>query len=431
VKPKAFSPDFLVDILAGLPRARAYCIALSGGADSVALLYALSEIRSQLCAPIRAIHINHGLQPQAAEWARFCQDLCRDLGISIKVATVDLKQTTGESLEAAARHARYQVIGDALATGEAVVTAHHQDDQAETVLLHLLKGAGAGGLAAMPSWRPFADGFLFRPLLGFRREHLLDWLVKNRFSWVEDESNKNLDYERNFLRHDILPRLEQRWPAAVPCLSRSAIHQGNQFDLNAALAKLDIQSASAALNGALCVKSILCLEPQRRNNLLYWWLRNNGARVIPSQRQLESLYRDVLLAGENAQPKLRLGDVLIRRYQNSLYKMVFRQYPPLRQTTWRLDHPLELPELGLYLEPQLVLRLFDEYDANTLLMIRFRQGGERFKPAGSVHHRSLKQLFQFWHVPPWKRERVVLVYHQDDLIMLLGYAKADTVLLEY
>lgn len=426
VKHKAFSPSILLDILMGLPRARAYWVALSGGADSVALLHSLAEIRTQLPAPLRAIHVNHGLQAQASAWAGFCRDLCLELQISCEVVSVDIERSIGESLEATARHARYQAIRNYLGAGEAVITAHHQDDQAETVLLHLIKGAGASGLAAMPAWRSFGSGFLFRPLLSFRQEQLRDWLSKENVAWVEDESNKNLRYDRNYLRHEILPRLEERRPGVISCLARSAAHQASQRELNIDLAKLDLVSVGESLSGTLAINKLLKLTPARRNNLLYWWLRNRGVKVIPSQRQLEALYQDVLLAGSNAHPELKMGDVLLRRHQNSLYKTMLREYPPIDVEEWKLNGPLELPQHGLYLEPQTLLRIFSEFDASTVLTIRFRQSGERFKPVGNSHTRSFKHLFQAWRVPAWKRDRVGLIYHQEELVMILGYARVDS-----
>jgi len=427
VKHKAFSPSILLGILLGLPRTRAYWVALSGGADSVALLRSLAEIQARLPAPLKAIHINHGLQPQALEWADFCRELCLELQVPCEIVNVNIERNTGEGLEAAARHARYHAMSHHLGAGEAVVTAHHQDDQAETVLLHLIKGAGANGLAAMPEWRYFADGFLFRPLLGFRRQQLFDWLEKGGFAWVEDESNKNLDYDRNYLRHEILPRLEARRAGVVPCLARSADHQAAQSEINFALAELDLGAVSERPSATLAIDKLLVLSPVRRNNLIYWWLRNTGVKVIPSQRQLDVIYHDLLLAGSNAQPAIKIGHTLLRRYQNSLYKTALkeRKCAAIDEVIWRLDGPLILPQLGLYLEPQAVLRVFNRFDKNTRLTIRFRQGGERFKPVGSHHKRSLKQLFQNWQVPQWKRDRVGLIYHQEGLVMILGYAQVD------
>jgi tRNA(Ile)-lysidine synthase len=425
VKRNAFSPSLLINIFKALPHARAYWVALSGGLDSVVLLRSLAEIQPCLSVPIRAIHINHGLQPQAPEWADFCRDLCRELRIPCEIIQVDIEKKSGESLEAQARHARYHAIEHCLGSGEAVMTAHHQDDQAETLLLHLVKGAGVTGLAAMPVWRSFAKGFLFRPLLGFRRKQLRDWLMEGGFSWVEDPSNKSLDFDRNFLRHEILPKLEAHWSGAVPCVARSASHQGAQVELNGALARLDFKSVNKQPEGTLAIDKLLALSSSRRNNLLYWWLRNRGISVIPTQRQLDALHQNVLLANDNAYPELRIDSAIVQRYRNSLYKAVFRNFPSMDGMIWKLNAPLILTQLGLYLEPQALLRAFSEYDDNTVLTIRFRRGGERFKPIGSTYHRSLKQLFQEWAVPRWLRGRVGLVYQNEKLILVLGYARAE------
>ncbi len=202
----------VLHILQSFPAVNAYVVAYSGGADSTALLHALCTIQNQLGVPLSAVHVNHGLHDDAGQWQQQCEHFCRQNNIELVCVRVDLKNCSGKGLEAEARHLRYEAISGLLEPGTGVLTAHHADDQAETLLLNLMRGSGIDGLSAMPDSRALGHGLLQRPLLGFQNNALRDYLRINGVEWTEDPSNQYLNHDRNFVRQEIIPLLEKRWP---------------------------------------------------------------------------------------------------------------------------------------------------------------------------------------------------------------------------
>ena len=417
-----FSAAALATILQQFPAVRAWHVALSGGADSVALLHALATIPRETIAPIYAVHINHGLQSEASQWDNFCTRLCADHDIPLTTLKVSIEREQGESLEMAARRVRYAAFSDCLQEREALLTAHHQNDQAETLLLNLLNGAGVTGLAAMQPCRDFSAGYLIRPLLAFTHQQLMDYLEGEKISWVEDPSNQDAVFDRNFLRNEIIPNLESRWPAAVKCIARSARNQREQVSLNRELAEQDLAKASDFCCGGILLRRFQVLSLERQKLLLRHWLGTNPPLINPSEEQLQTILNELIAAAEDAQPQLKLAGAVIRRFDDRLTKSFITEIKPHQQTyKWTLGKPLQIQSLGIWLDPELILNQFSEFDTATELTVQFRQGGEQFKPAGNSHHRKLKQLFQLWRVPVWKRDIIPLVYCQDQLIVVWGY----------
>ena len=252
--------------LAALPPARRYYVAFSGGLDSQVLLHALAQLRRELAAPVAAVHIHHGLSPNADRWAAQCDAACAALAIPCEVRHVQARHAAGESREAAARAARYAAFAQILDTDDMLLTAHHQDDQAETLLLMLLRGAGVAGLAGMPAWRGLGRGRLARPLLSLSRQTLRDYALRCGLRWIEDESNFDTSLHRNFLRHEVLPRLREAWPAADRTLARSAAHLGEATELLAELAAGDVTALAGGAAGTLAVGGLVTLSPARARN---------------------------------------------------------------------------------------------------------------------------------------------------------------------
>ena len=207
----AFTAERLLHILQSFPVVNAYLVGFSGGADSTALLHALSTIQGQLGVPLSAVHVNHGLHGDADLWQSQCEHFCSQLGIKLVSLSINLDNRSGKGLEAEARHLRYDAISTLLEPGVCLLTAHHADDQAETLLLNLMRGSGVDGLSAMPESRPLGKGILQRPLLEFQNSALRDYLNKHGIEWSEDPSNQYLDHDRNSIRHEIMPLLEERW----------------------------------------------------------------------------------------------------------------------------------------------------------------------------------------------------------------------------
>lgn len=424
----AFTADQLIArILALAPDARGYCVAFSGGLDSQVLLHALAARRERLPAPLTAVHVNHNLQPDAPAWAEHCRAVCAVPGIDYRVLSVQARPLPGESPEAAARAARYRALADAVPSGGVLLTAHHRDDQAETLLLQLLRGAGPKGLAAMPERMTIAGVPLLRPLLDVGRDALREYARQQGLTWVDDPSNARTDYDRNFLRHEILPRLRSRWPAVGDTLARCAGHQAEAAQLLEALAEADwgqSTCSSSMKTGAvppLAVSTLLHLSPPRRANLLRHWLHLRGVSM-PSTAVLERIDQDLLHAAPDAEPLVRWGAVRLRRYREGLYlDDVLEEESPSRCLDWRPDQPLSLPGGVLSAVPAQGGGVALHHLPGGNLQVRFRQGGESLRPAGRRERHSLKHLFQESGVPPWERARVPLIYRGDELLAVAGY----------
>ncbi len=371
---------------------------------------------------LRAVHVHHGLHPDASVWSAHCQRIAEALGVTCEVVRVEVQRQSGRSIEEAARAARYAAFARMLRPGEALLTAHHADDQAETLLLNLLKGAGAAGLAAMPAVRPMGAGWLLRPLLGFRRAALLDYLRRAGVGWVDDPANADLRFDRNFLRHEILPRLTGRWPGAVVALCRSA---RNQADLTAIATEAAEDDLTGALDrdGALAARALECLDRVRQANLLRHWLKAGTPAVTASREQLERILDELLPASRHGSPRLDLNAVSLRGYRGRLYKLPNKpDVPRPGCIRWRLDAPLVVPALDLYLEPIALRRCLPALDTRDVVEVRFGvPGSTRFRPFGRAHSNTLKHWFQVWGVPPWERARVPVVFAGDTAVAVIGY----------
>jgi tRNA(Ile)-lysidine synthase len=390
-----------------LPPGATVWAAFSGGLDSTVLLHRLRE--SGL--PVRALHVNHHLQPAANRWVEHCKEFCAQLGVPIYVLDVKIDPNDPEGPEGAARLARYESFASLMKPGDCLATAHHQDDQAETVLLRLLRGAGVAGLAAMRALSPFAGGTLWRPLLRQTRAALREHAERHGLSWIEDPHNQDPRYARSFVRHEIFPRFTQRWPQAIELLARTAELCADAVELLDEQAGKDFRKAAIpasrtqrpAESQGLSVRALLALSRARRNNLLRYWAAQARFPTPPFEA-LARLEREVLRARPDAAPLLAWGDTELRRFRDALYLM--RRLPPPPQgltLEWdgRRDLPLP-PGCG-------VLAAVKPARVELPLRIVFAQGGERLKPAGSRYTRTLRNLFQEEAIPPWVRERLPLV----------------------
>ncbi|HUH32046.1 MAG TPA: tRNA lysidine(34) synthetase TilS, partial [Rhodanobacter sp.] len=357
---------------------------------------------------LRALHVDHGLQPPSVAWARHCAHFCTTLAIPCTVLPVQVRPGDGDGLEAAARDARYTALAAQLGAGEWLVLAHHRDDQAETVLLKLLRGAGPEGLGGMRELRAFGRGQLWRPLLALPRQQLLDYVATWQLPSIDDPSNRDTQLARNLLRHDILPRLLQHWPQAVHSIVHSAA-------LSRAAADALQTQWLAALDGlrdpasdSLEVAGWLALGPALRDPLLDHWLHGRGLRAptTAQRRQIEQQSR----AGSDQVPRICWPGTELRIWKGRLWAMTPRHLPPPDwQATWH-GEPLRLADGGtLALQPE-------EARLATPLTLRLRRGGERIKPLGDAHTRDLRDLFQQARLPPWQRVSCPLLYLGDELV---------------
>jgi tRNA(Ile)-lysidine synthase len=401
--PRRSAPRDDTLAIPSLPPGATVWVAFSGGLDSTVLLHRLRHEG----LPVRALHVNHHLQPAANRWVEHCKEFCAQLGVPIYVLDVTVDPNAPEGPEGAARLARYESFASLLKAGDCLATAHHQDDQAETVLLRLLRGAGVAGLAAMRAQAPFAGGTLWRPLLRQTRAALRAYAERNALSWIEDPHNQDPRYARSFVRHEIFPRFTQRWPQALELMARTAEHCAEAVELLDQQAAADLKQAGA--KGSLSVHRVLALPRARRNNLLRYWaaLAHHPA---PPFEVLARLEREVLRARPDAAPLLGWADSELRRFRDTLHLM--RRLPPPPQgltLEWDGRRDLALPPgCG-------VLAAVKPARAELPLRIVFAQGGERLKPAGSRYTRTLRNLFQEEAIPPWIRERLPLVHLDGEL----------------
>jgi tRNA(Ile)-lysidine synthase len=425
--PRALSAR-LARLLPGFPASRV-CVAFSGGADSTALLGALATLpRPPL--ELRAVHIDHRLHPHSRRWSAHCRRLARSLAVPLEVLSARIARAPGESVEAAARTARYRLLARSLQEGEALLTAHHEDDQLETVLLQLLRGGGLAGIAAMPARAPFARGLLVRPLLGWSREALLAFLRAQGLKWIEDPMNSELRLDRNYLRARVLPAIRERWPGAAATVTRTARHAAEARRLLDELARADV--ARAAFGAKLSAKVLRAIPPERRRNALRYWITAAGYRPPPASR-LEEIAGPMLAARVDAQPQVSWPGAVVRRQADLLSLCAApgaldrasspsgAPPPPQISWSWGRRRSCVLPGYGgrLTLKPDERGPL-DLEALPATLTVRARRGGERLRPVRGGPHRALKSLMQEARVPAAERGRRPLIYAGDTLIAVAG-----------
>ncbi|MFI4970156.1 MAG: tRNA lysidine(34) synthetase TilS [Lysobacterales bacterium] len=407
--------DLIESALAELPPAPLLA-AFSGGLDSSVLTHALARSQAARERGLRAVHIDHGLSVGSSGWSQHCRAFADALGIELIVCVVDASRSPGLGLEASARRARYGAIEALLAPGELVALAHHRDDQAETVLLKMLRGAGPEGLGAMRTLRPLGRGFAWRPLLGLPRAALREYAERYALTWIRDPSNADPTIDRNFLRMQVMPRLLQRWPEAETSLAQSAAwaRAATEFiDAQAERALARLQGLDPA---TLRFREWLDLPQALRDPLLRRWLRTLDLPE-PTHFQATELVRQLAEAGEDRQPCVRWPGAELRRYRELLYALPPLQLPPF---DWSAD--FDGGELSLPLDLG-VLRLVGSTPRPSLerrLQVRFRRGGESLRLANGKHTRELRDLFQEAGIPPWQRARLPLVFEPDGKLLAVA-----------
>ena len=391
------------------------CVALSGGLDSTVLLAGLSRARAaSTWPPLRAVHVDHGLHADSAAWAERCELQAMELQVPLAQVRVDARPAAGESPEAAARKARYGALAGCLAPGEVLLTAHHADDQLETVLLQWLRGGGLRSVAGMPAVAAFAGGWHARPLLGFSRSELHAWACEAGLAWLEDPSNLDSRFDRNFLRLEVLPVLRRRWPAAARTVGRVALQAAEALEVEAAIALSDL--AAVEEGSAISLERLLGLPEPRQRWVLRAWLRRAGLPV-PSAGTLAALLRDVTRSADDRVPCVNWPGARVYRYRGRLFGTAGEHEAagvPLGGT-W---HPGAVFDLGPLGSLELLAATGIGLSRARLpreLQVAWRTAGELFRPAGAMHRRPLRKWLQERGVLPWLRERVPLVIAQGEI----------------
>lgn len=386
-------------------------IAFSGGLDSTVLLHALAQASPRR---VRAVHVNHALHPDAQRWEAHAQRIAASLGVEFEAHAVQVPPRPPEGIEAAARLVRYAVLRERLRPGETLLTAHHADDQLETVLLALVRGSGVDGLAAMPRCQPFGAGWHVRPLLEFTRDELARWAASRQLTWLDDPSNDDTRFDRNFVRNEIAPVLRRRWPSAAHSIVRAAAHLGEASKLLDELAEHDL--ADALVGSCLKVSALAVLQGARRRNLLRHWLESCGARA-PSTRKLAALEHDMLAAQLDRVPCVGWDDVEVRRHRDLLYCSPRLTGAAAMDFEWAWHAPAPLTSIPGSLRAEMSHgRGIKRAALPERIRIRTRRGGERLRLPGHEHRRELKKLLQEANVLPWWRDRLPLVYVGDTLM---------------
>lgn len=425
------------------PDAASYVVAYSGGVDSHVLLYCCKKLN----LPVRAVHVHHGLQTVADDWVVHCKVVCEQLDIKLDVVYVNAHKQSGQSPEEAARNARYAALKDNLAASDCLLTAQHENDQAETLLLQLFRTASTAGLSAMPGFRHFAEAVHVRPLLNFTRTEIENFARENSLLWIEDPSNHDTSLDRNFVRKQVLPGLQERWPEITTQLSNVARLQSNNLQVLEDMAAIDL---AASIRPALMQTSLPCrkasiydvvsvlsidelqkLTSARLFNVLRYWVTRHWAvntavdktsRISPTRNLLEEIEKVFFYSQPDAKPKINFSGFELRKYQNNLYLLKVNSNKKItNELAWNPMFPLSITALNVRLmatdKPGKGLK--QELLGNSL-NICFRKGGEKFHPLGRQHSRSLKKLLQETDVPPWDRDVIPLVYFKDELIAVAG-----------
>ncbi|MEM6582327.1 MAG: tRNA lysidine(34) synthetase TilS [Pseudomonadota bacterium] len=410
------NPSFLADSLQVLMAAPHWYVGFSGGLDSTVLLHLLTRYRQDVSGtpPLSAIHINHRLQQQSDDWQRHCERVCADLGV--RMVSLKAEITAGSSgLEAAARDARYQLFTSQLQNGEVVLLAHHADDQVETFFLRLMRGAGVKGLAAIAESRALGCGRLVRPLLQLPKARLEHYAVSQGLSWVDDPSNNDTRFDRNFMRDRVLPLLAERWPGYRQTILRASEHMQVASEHSATMVA-PVRTTWSAMGDPGLPLGMLQGDVTLAALRLRQWLSDRGL-AAPDRAPLEEFLRQLSSSKEGARSRLATSQYVLQRYKQGIYLL-----PSIKWTTQpepialRQGEVVDLPSgLGRFrLVPTAGAGI--RLDRKDGLTLRWRRGGERGQPVGRSERTSLKKLLQERDVPPWWRERLPLLYLGEELL---------------
>ena len=404
-----------------LPGNKQFLIAYSGGLDSHVLLHLMVCLREEAGYGIRAVHVNHNIQRESRDWAGHCEDTCQALGVELEVIDVDAGRPGKEGPESRARHKRYAALEDILAEGEVLLTAHHRDDQVETLLLRLFRGSGVLGLASMRAVRSFGKGLHARPLLQHTREQLSAYAGDNNLDWVEDPSNADTRLDRNYVRHEVIPVIKNRWPSVDLPVTRTIQVFSETQELLDDVAQQDLLNCITENPDIVAVGPVKQLSIPRQKNLVRYWSRTLELPP-PDSRSVSRIISEVLQARHDSNAQVRWKGAELHRYGRRIQLTA----PPgefdssaIRAWDFTAPCPLEFGELTAVEGHGNGLKRGSCNGAR--IEVRYRNGGEKIRLPGRTCRHKLKKLFQEAATPPWLRERVPLIYVGDRLAMVAGF----------
>ncbi|HET6593275.1 MAG TPA: tRNA lysidine(34) synthetase TilS [Xanthomonadales bacterium] len=406
-----FSSERLLTSLARLPKPKKYWVGFSGGADSTALLQAMHECRDQLTAPIHVIHFHHGLQSDADAWQEHCRAFCAERSLPYLAERLELESGGRSSPEEAARNARYRAVAALIEREEMYLTAHHAEDLAETLFLNLMRGSGIEGLAGIPVLRNLEGGWVARPLLDMRRLDLEAYLLQRNIAWLEDPSNADTSFDRNYLRRDLFPLLERRWPGLVRRLSRTA----RNARITAGAMAMFIESQSGDLirdRLKMPLRKLLELDPEMQTLILRQWLRRHEVPVLPEQRLREFLGQ-LSAASSDSRAEVQWEGWVIRHYQLDLWLHRNKPLMACPSVPWQ-----EGPQLELGADSGLLLLRGEPATIPPGWRVRSRQPGDRIRMRAEGGSQKLKHFFQAASVPPWLRPGIPVLEWDGEPVAL-------------
>lgn len=393
-------------------------IALSGGCDSMVLLHTLKQLETELNLVLSATYINHGFSENAHQWQEFCASSCDELDIPFAAKSINVEKISELGIEGAARELRYQALAS-ISLG-VVTTAHHQNDQAETFILQLIRGAGLKGLAGMPEFDPSNN--IWRPLLRVQRDDIEVFAKQMHIKYIEDESNKDVRFDRNFIRRDILPALYERFPHASKTIARSANLIAEGLHLHQSIAEEDSQKYFSKNFTRLNLGMMQDLGHERVTNLIRWWLEKNGHKM-PSLKVMQQIIKQLETIKKDAQIDIQLSkEISVRAYKNELWLVPIQKDKESFEVYWQGQEEIILPDAStLIFKKQKGEGLSIKKLGDRLIRIQNRQGGERFKPFHNQPTRTLKYLLQKSELPPWERDVIPLLFIEDHLVAVPSF----------
>ena len=415
------TPDHFLSIINSLPATQGvYWLAFSGGPDSSVLVHLFYRLKRRIHNPIKVVYVDHGQHRDSKEWGSFCRGVAAAYQFSFVNIKIRSAHAKGQSPEEWAREQRYELIAAEMREQDILFTGHHRDDQAETFFLQALRGAGPRGLAGMPLCKSFRKGLHARPLLHYPRRKLRDYAHKNGLRWRDDDSNKDRGYDRNYLRHEILPLLEKRWPACTKTIARSIRHQQEYKLLLDEMAAEDLKRALQLETKALKVDVLRTLSQARQKNLLFYWLHRMQL-ALPSSRHIQNILSALINSDTDKSPCVNWPDTELRRYKNLLYASRPLAAHDINSVYhWDLNQSISIMAETLTASLTRGRGLARSLIDNDSVEIRFRLGGETISPAGSSHTRTVKELFREKGILPWHRDRIPLIYSKNKLALIPG-----------
>ncbi len=394
-------------------------VALSGGCDSMVLLFALKQLQAELNLTLKASYINHGISKNTNNWQAFCRKVCGDMEIFFEAKSINIKNIPELGIEGAARELRYQALAH-LSPSMVVATAHHENDQAETILLQLFRGAGLKGLAGMPEYD--SEKNIWRPMLKVQRQDIESFAIENHIHYIKDESNDDTRFDRNFLRKDILPKLYERFPHAPNTISRSASLIAEGLNLHRSIAEDDSLLYFSENLTRLNLLMMQNLPQERVINLIRWWLEKNKQKM-PSLKIMQEIYRQIKTIRKDAQIIINISqDTAIRAYKNELWLVPTKSNKKDFEIYWHGENEIILPDMSklLFKKSKGQGISMKKLGTNTI-RIQNRKGGERFKPAHNQPTRTLKYLLQKSKLPPWERDQLPMLFIEDLLVAVPNF----------